>query len=137
MQALQRNDRTAMNFQQFIAKLFRISPPPHYKVETRESFKLTLDEWRKNEQLVLESRALAKHPTYRSQMDILRNAHPVHMVMPSIGVSPTDRIVQNAKCEGYEMAVNNLEAMAKPFKHQKPLEATFSDPEYKEQLKRK
>lgn len=114
--------------QRLIAKLFHIQPSALVKVETREAFRLTLEDWRKQEQLVLESRTLAKHPTYRAHLDILRNSHPCHTLFAPIGVSPTDRIVHQAKCEGYELALNNLEAMTKPFKHQKPLEATFESP---------
>lgn len=120
-------------YQRLIANLFGIPlpepPKDPIRHDTREPFKLTLDDWRKQEQLVLESRALARNLTYRAQMDVLRNSHPVHTVFSPVGVNPNDRIVHNAKCEGYEICLNNLEAMAKPYKQLKPLEATFADPE--------
>ena len=119
--------------QRFISRLFRIStvetPQRPIRMESRETWKLTLDEWRKQEQMVLESRTLARNLTYRAQLDVLRNSHPCHTLFTPLGVSPTDRIVHQAKCEGYELALNNLEAMTRPFKQTKPLEATFEAPE--------
>lgn len=118
------------SLQLYIAKLFRIhSDTPSPRPDNREPWKLTLDEWRRQDQMVLESRALSRNLTYRAQMDVMRNVHPVHLVFPATGVSPTDRIVHQAKCEGYELALNNLEAMTKSLKASRPLEATFAAPE--------
>ncbi len=124
-----------------ICKLFRIqihNPTDVVPLATRESWKLTLDQWRQQEQMVLESRKLAQNLTYKAQMDVLRNSHPCHTLFTPIGVSPTDRVVQQAKIEGYELCLNNLESMSKQLKSPKPLEATFSDPdENSKPLKRK
>jgi len=79
--------------------------------------------------MVAESITLARNLTYRAQIDVLRNSHPVHSIFPPVGISPTDRVVHNAKCEGYELCINNLEAMTKPIKASKPLEATFEPPQ--------
>lgn len=120
------------SLQRYIAKLCGIptAPPTEpIRKETREAWKLTLDEWRRQEQMVLESRALARNLTYRAQMDVLRNSHPCHTLFSPIGVNPNDRIVHQSKIEGYELCLNNLEAMTRPFKHAKPLEATFEAPE--------
>lgn len=102
---------------------------PKLVFERREAWRLTLEEWRKQEAMVSESIALAKNLTYRAQIDVLRNSHPCHTLFTPIGVSPTDRIVMQAKIEGYELALNNLEAMTRYLKSPKPLEATFSDPD--------
>lgn len=118
----------------FLKNLFR-KPAVPIKVNVVSSHTLRLTQWRQTEQLVLESVALARNQTYAMQLQVLRNEHPVHMIFPATGITPTDRIVQNAKCEGYELALNNLDAMTKPLKAAKPLEATFEAPQ--ETIKRK
>lgn len=123
-----------MNIISALKNLFR-RPPEKIKVVTVSSHTLRLAQWRQADQLVVEAVALARNPTYVMQLQVLKNEHLVHTAFPAIGVSPTDRIVHQAKCEGYELALNNLEAMTKPMKATRPLEATFAAPE--ETTKRK
>ena len=114
----------------YLSKLFGVSSPPSdHQFERREAWRLTLEDWRKQDQLVLESKALARNLTYRAQIDVLRNSHPVHTVFSPLGVSPTDRVVHQAKCEGFELALNSLDAMTKSLKRHAQLEATFEPPE--------
>ena len=116
-----------MNPLQYLRNLFARKPTVVY--EKREAWRLSLEEWRKLDQMVAESIALSRNPTYRAQLDVLRNAHPVHNIFSPVGISPTDRVVHNAKCEGYELCLNNLESMTKALKKSKPLEATFEPPQ--------
>ena len=97
----------------------------------RESWSITVDQWRGSEQMVLESIALARNLTYRAQLDVLHNSHQCHTLFTPIGVNPTDRIVHQARIEGFELCLNYLESMAKPLKKHAPLEATFADPDQK------
>lgn len=90
---------------------------------------MRLDEWRKEESLVSDSMRLARDNTYRAQLDILRNEHPCHLVFQATGVNPADRAAMQSKSEGYELCLNNLEAMAKPFKQSVALVETFESPQ--------
>lgn len=115
--------------QSLIVKLFRIrSAPPAPAPKDQTGYRL--NEWRRNESMVLASKALAKNPTWRLQMECLREEHPCHIVL-ALGVSPNDRIAMQARSEGYTMALANLEAFATPLKLTERLQATFETPKTK------
>lgn len=114
--------------QSVIARLCGIKPPERPLAPIlRDANTVRLSEWRAKESLVGASGQLATNKTYQLQMAVLQNEHPCHTVL-ALGVSPNDRLVHQARCEGYEMATNNLEAMCKPLKTQARLEATFAPP---------
>lgn len=115
-----------MNDLQFlIAKLFRIRTPERPLAPIlRDANNLRLAEWRTKETLVEAARQLSVNKTYQLQIQVLQNEHPCHSVL-ALGVSPNDRLVMQSRIEGYEMALNNLEAFTKPLKRQDRLQATF------------
>lgn len=123
-----------MNPAAALKNLFR-RPPEKIKVVTVSSHSLRLTQWRQADQLVVEAVALARNPTYVMQLQVLKNEHPVHTIFPVIGVNATDRMAHQCRCEGYELAINNLESMAKKISPPRALEATFAAPE--ETTKRK
>lgn len=116
--------------QTLIARLFRIKAPesPKGPLIPRQVSDFRLAEWRKTPALVEAARNLAKNQTYKLQLEVLQNENPCHTVM-AFGVSPNDRVVQQARIEGYEMCLNNLGAFAKPLKLTERLESTFEAPE--------
>lgn len=102
---------------------------PTIRIQTRESWRLTLDEWRKDETLVAESIKLSKDQTFKAQVDVLRVEHPFRWRFAEIGVSPDDRAAHQARAEGYELCLAKLEAFSKPFKSIATLRETFTNPE--------
>lgn len=106
----------------------RIFPPrveTVLKVQLVSSSTLTLEQWRKDLALVTAAKRLEQDGTYQLALAVLQNSHPRHIVFAPMGVNPNDRIVHQAKIEGYELCLNNLAALSTPFKISKPLEATF------------
>lgn len=110
-------------------KLFNKPQEPVAQPVQVPSTSITLQQWQKNPDLVAASASLQKLPTFRLMMDCLRNSHPCHNVFAAIGVNPNDRIVHQAKIEGFEMCLNTIEAMAVPFKISKSLQETFEPAE--------
>lgn len=115
--------------QRLAIKLFRIAIPKAPLVP-RDTKDFTLSDWRKNAALVSSAMSLSTNKTFKLQVEILRNESPSHIVL-QLGVSPNDRIVMQARIEGYELALNNLEAFSKPLKLADRLQSTFEAPETK------
>lgn len=99
------------------------------RIVTRSSRQLTLAEWQASEFLVSDAKRLLADPTMRVALDVLRNESPVNYGLPELGVQPTDRIVHQAKTEGYQLCLNNLEALGILKVESRPVEATFEAPE--------
>lgn len=115
--------------QTLIARLFNIEvPEPPKPAPPREQSELRLVDWRKNESLVSAAKTLAQQKTWKLQMDVLQTENPCHTVL-ALGMNPNDRVVQQARIEGYEMCLNNLAAFAKPLKLPERLMSTFEAPE--------
>lgn len=115
-------------FQRIACRLLRIKPPEKAVIQTRESWKVRLHEWQQAPQMVAEAAILARNPTYRGQLDVLRVEHPCHSIFAKTGVAANDRLIHQGQIEGYELCLNNLEAFTKPFKKKTGLTATFADP---------
>lgn len=116
--------------QTLIARLFRIQAPeaPKGPLVARDTQDFTLTEWRKTDALVSAARELVRNKTFKLMREVLDNENPCHRVI-AFGVSPNDRVVQQARIEGYEMCLNNLGAFAKPLKLTERLESTFEPPQ--------
>lgn len=99
------------------------------QIVTRESANLRLADWRKTEHLVTESLKLSRNATWVAQRDVLRNEHPCHLVFATTGASPNDRLAHQAKVEGYELCLNNLDAFSQPLKKSEKLVELFENPE--------
>lgn len=86
---------------------------------------IRLEQWRSSPELVVAAQRLRKDPTFRAIMDVLRTESPANYGLPVTGVSPEDRCHHASKIEGYNLALNNLEAMFRFNQSLTPLEATF------------
>lgn len=95
------------------------------RVQLVSSSTLTLDQWRKDTHLVASAKELARNEVFRMQVAVLENSHPRYLAFPAIGSSQQDRAALQSKAEGYQLCLNNLEAMSKPWTVIKPLVATF------------
>jgi len=109
-------------------KLFPNKPSDAIRVQTVQSTKLTLEQWRKDESLLTAMATLERQPTFILAIQCLRNSHPCHSVFTPMGVNPTDRIVHQAKIEGFELALNGLSSLSVPFKTPVKVESTFANP---------
>ena len=94
------------------------------EVIRRESLRLRLGEWRSDPKLVAEARKVFSQESFLIMLDVLRNENPTSSVLP-IGMSSNDRSVVQARGEGYNMAIANLEAMANGEVPQETIEADF------------
>ena len=114
--------------QTLIARLFNIevAEPPKL-APPRDLTEFRLADWRKSDNLVIAAKALARDKTWKLQMDVLQTENPCHTVL-ALGLNPNDRIVQQARTEGYELCLNNLAAFSKPLKFPERLESTFEKP---------
>ena len=109
-----------------------LKPPPaesEIKVRMVASNTLTLKQWQASPVLIESAMKLGRDANFQMARSVLENEHPRHWVFAIFGVSPNDRIVHQAKIEGYELALNNLDALSKSQKNSKMLVATFEPPE--------
>lgn len=116
------------------AKLFNKPTAPEpvpIKVLMVSSNTLTLDQWRKDQRLVASAKELARNEIYRMMVAVLENSHVRFLALPSVGTSQDDRAAMQSRIEGYQICLNNLEAMSQPWAISKPLVATFQAPTHK------
>lgn len=99
--------------------------PQQIKVQLVSSSTLTLDQWRKDTRLVSSAKELARNEVFRMQMAVLENSHPRFLHFASFDVKMEDRAAHQAKIEGYQLCLNNLESMTVAWVFSKPLVATF------------
>lgn len=109
----------------------KIIVEPSIKVQVVASNTLTLLQWRKQQTLVESAIRLSRDSTFQMALAVLRNEHPSHLAFPSTNTSPADRAAMQSRIEGYELCLNNLEALSKPFKPSQRIEATFEPPKTK------
>lgn len=102
----------------FREKPLRIQIPPR-------TAELTLNQWRQNIDLTSRFSALQQQELWRLATHCLQVEHPCHTVFSQLGVNPNDRVVQQAKIEGYELCLNNLRAMGQHAKPKPTLQARF------------
>jgi len=93
----------------------KITPPPP-RVD------MTLDQFRQRPDLVAEARRLQADPWFRLQMEVLMNESPANYMTSRVSA---DRVL--GQIEGYNLALNNLVAMATPPGDAVTLESTFDD----------
>jgi len=105
----------------FLVNLFqrrqrlRIQPPP-------PRVNLTLEEFRQRSDLVAEARRVQSDPYFRLQLEVLLNESPSSYMGSR---ASADRVL--GQIEGYNLALNNLAALATPPSEAVTLEATFDD----------
>jgi len=92
-------------------KFWKDSPPKtQIRIIEREPFRLTVADWRQDEGLVGVASSVLKSPSLIQMMQVLRNSHPALEVM-DVNASPNDRMVQQARCEGYTQALKDFESL--------------------------
>jgi len=101
------------------------------KVVVVSSVELTLDQWRKDTRLVASAKELARNEIFRMMVDVLENSHVRFLALPAVGATQDDRAAFQARSEGYQICLNNLEAMSKDWTLSKPLVSTFQPPTQK------
>lgn len=106
---------------------FAKSPPPKRTVviEHLPSTELRLSDWQASTELVVSAQKLKRDPAFRTMLDVLRNESPANFALPITGMTADDRIAHASRIEGYNLALNNIDAMAHLNNTREPLEATF------------
>lgn len=87
---------------------------------------LRLDEFRSDKNLVNLAATVLANSNMQVMLQVLRNEHPGFDVLPH-GSNPNDRIIQQARSEGYEICLSNLEALGKEQLLPERLQSTFAD----------
>lgn len=104
--------------------------PARIKLVPSASHNIAMKDWRESETLVSQLSALSKTPLFEAMMQTLRNESPMHYVTPN--AAPHDIIKHLGHIEGYQMALNNIEALASLVKQPEALTATFEPQDEKE-----
>lgn len=112
-----------------LRRWFSRAKPAPVKLVHRSAHTLTLAEWQSSESLVAEGQRLLADHGLRLALDMLRHESPVNYGLPVLGVAATDRIVHQARTDGYHLCLNNLEALGTLNLAEQPVEATFVLPE--------
>ena len=109
-----------MNFWPFNKQLRRI------EVIRRDRCELTLAQWQEDKHLSKGGQILLANPYMKLAIDMLRNSHPGWLVMHP-GMTLESRALQQARAEGYTMAIANLEAIGNVAETPKHLETTYEE----------
>lgn len=86
--------------------------PHRIRIIRRQESDLRLRDWQMDGQLCSMASKLMARDDMKLVLAVLRNEHPLLTALP-YGVSMDDRVVLQARAEGYQMALNNLDAMAR------------------------
>ena len=73
--------------------------------------KMRLSQWRANQGMTNLAGKITRNPDFELMLSVLHNEHPAFVVCDA-GTSLQDRAVYQARCEGYTLALANLEALA-------------------------
>lgn len=85
--------------------------PHRIRVITRKESEIRLTEWQRDQRLVSIASKTLQDPNLQLMLAVVRNEHPARTALP-YGVSMDDRVVLQARAEGYEMALATLERLA-------------------------
>lgn len=98
------------------------------QVISRDPFRLNLREWRASKDMVKEAQIALADPVVRRMADVLRNNHIGNWAI-SLSTPVDQRAMHAARCEGYALALNDLESLAVYDPYEKELESDFGVPE--------
>lgn len=104
-------------------KLFHKAHAVTIRIIQRQATKLRLSEWMADKALCSRADKILASPDVQLMVSVLHNEHPAFVVIDP-GTSLQDRAVYQARCEGYTLALANLEALAR---HQKISELPESE----------
>lgn len=102
--------------------LFR-RPAPRTQIKVIHSTSIRLAQWRSSLELTRYAAELFATPQFQTLLGVLRNECPANFGLS--GGTHDDHIAHAYRGEGYNLALNNLEAMASLEEKRTPLEATF------------
>src|SRR5690242_5822877 len=107
-------------------KLFRHGKQPPVKVThvEREVCRLTVGEWRADKGFVATAAGVLIDPRVKQMLDCLANSAPGQEVLP-LSAGAHERIVQQARQEGYVMALANFAALGREQALPEALESVF------------
>lgn len=94
-------------------RVLRITPPPARR-------EITLMQWREKPEFIREAARVLADPSARLMLEVLMNESPVNY---HDSASNAERVL--GRIEGYNLALNNLAAMASALGERVTLEATF------------
>jgi hypothetical protein len=100
-------------------RLLRIEPV------RREVSRLTVAEWRADPGWAAMAASILSDSRLQQMMDAVANSSPAFEVLP-LGAMPHERAAQQARAEGYTMALANLAALGRQEAMRAPVEALFS-----------
>ena len=100
----------------FLTRCWQVIVPPdtlpprtRWQIIERELDSLTLSEWRQDAVLCTQSQNVLSSPIVRQMLAVVHNSHPAFQVMNG---DMQARALQQARCEGYTMALADFESMA-------------------------
>lgn len=91
----------------------------------RERSKIRLQDWQSDKSLTAASAEHLAQPSLQFMLDVIRNEHPGRFVLEN--VSSERRAIQQARAEGYEMCLANLEALGKFIPLREPIQADYQE----------
>lgn len=89
------------------------------------STSMTLADWTASPECVATARRTFDTPQFQTMLSILRNESPASYGLAT-GSTHDDQIGHAYTIKGYNLALNNLEALARMAEKRTPLEATFA-----------
>jgi len=122
-----------MPFLDRIKQWFAPAPPPKIRVVTRDILRVTIDQWRSDETLCATAYKALHDPTVRAMIDVMRTSSVLNWTLG--GTATVEQVAMHGKfCEGYVMALNDLESLGEQRKKIAVDEPTFSHRNYLEQF---
>ena len=91
-------------------KLFR-KRPVRIRVERRSETKLRLSDWQNDPLLCNTASKILANQDLQLMLSVLKNEHPMHIAL-SMEAPIEARAIHQARAEGYEMFLSNLERLA-------------------------
>jgi len=107
-------------------------PKQVIRIVERELGALTLAEWCSNQGLAEQAKSALTSPLLRRMLQVLHNSHPAFQVM--VQGDTNARAMQQARCEGYTMALSDLESMGTYIPAPEQIEAEFAAEEVPDNL---
>lgn len=98
---------------------------PKIQVEVVRSTEIRLVQWKASPELVGQARRIFALQEFRAMLDCVRTESPSNYSLPLTGVSADDRVTHALHIEGYNLCLNNLEALCKFEKEAPAFDAEF------------
>jgi hypothetical protein len=93
----------------------------------RDIARMTKEDWRSQPDLVKSATNVVASQTFKLMMDVIRNDHLASYYIPV--ATTEERAAHQLRCEGYNLALKDLEALAVYEKPKVEIEAEFAPEE--------